>query len=245
MNPIEQFEHERTRRIRTMARNVRLKETAQAFTEESTRAGYSYNFIWMGRPIIQYPQDMMALQELVWQVRPDVIVETGIAHGGSLIYSASLLELLGGDGFVVGVDVDIRAHNRAEIEKHPMSRRIRMFEGSSVDEDLVARVRAELEGRTNPLVILDSNHTHAHALRELELYTPFVRKGSYCVVFDTIVEFMPKGYYADRPWDVGDNPWTAVQEFLRGNDRFEVDGDMDAKLSVSMAPGGYLRCVKD
>ncbi|MDP2847066.1 MAG: cephalosporin hydroxylase family protein [Humidesulfovibrio sp.] len=239
------FIQERAERIRAMGQNRELKTTAQAFTEESTKAGYSYNFSWMGRPIIQYPQDMLAMQEIVWDMRPDAIFETGIAHGGSLIYSASLLQLLGGDGFVLGVDIDIRAHNRAAIEAHPMSPRIRMFEGSSIDEAMAQRVHAELAGCKNPLVVLDSNHTHEHVLRELELYSPLVRKGGWLVVFDTVVEIMPGDFYPDRPWGLGDNPMTAVDAFLKTNDRFVIDEAMDAKLSVSMAPRGYLRCVRD
>lgn len=248
-DPVLQFRQERAERIRAMGRNQALKDSAQAFTVESTRAGYSYNFSWMGRPVIQYPQDMMALQEIIWDMRPDVVMETGIAHGGSLIFSASMLELLGGDGadtrFVLGVDIDIRQHNRSAIEAHPMSRRIRMLQGSSIDEGVAAQVRAELAGCTNPLVVLDSNHTHAHVLRELELYSPLVRKGGWLIVFDTVVENMPADFYPDRPWGLGDNPMTAVDAFLKDNDRFVIDADMDARLSVSMAPRGYLRCVKD
>jgi cephalosporin hydroxylase len=248
------FRQERAERIRAMGGNQALKDTAQAFTVESTRAGYSYNFSWMGRPVIQYPQDMMALQEIIWEMRPDVVVETGIAHGGSLIFSASMLQLLGGEGgdagsgndrFVLGVDIDIRAHNRAAIEAHPMASRIRMIQGSSVDESIAAQVRQACAGCANPLVVLDSNHTHEHVLRELELYSPLVKKGGWLIVFDTVVENMPGDFYPDRPWGLGDNPMTAVQAFLKTNDRFVVDEAMDAKLCVSMAPRGYLRCVKD
>jgi cephalosporin hydroxylase len=245
MNPVQQFLSERAERVRAMGGDKPLKDASQAFTVESTRAGYSYNFSWLGRPIIQYPQDMIALQEIVWESRPDVIVETGIAHGGSLIFSASLLTLLGGDGFVVGVDIDIRAHNRAEIEAHPMFPRIRMVQGSSVDEAVRDQVAGLIKGRKSPLVILDSNHTHEHVLRELELYSPMVKKGGWLVVFDTVVENMPPSFYPDRPWGVGDNPMTAVDAFLKTSDRFVIDTDMDAKLCVSMAPRGYLRCVKD
>ena len=241
----EQFRQERAERIQAMAGNAELKETAHAFTVSSTRAGYSYNFSWMGRPIIQYPQDMIALQEIIWEMKPDCVVETGIAHGGSLIYSASLLELLGGDGYVVGVDIDIREHNRAEIEQHPMSRRIRMIQGSSVDDAIAAQVAAAVADRKKILVVLDSNHTHEHVLRELELYSPLVKQGGWLVVFDTVVEVMPEGFYPDRPWGVGDNPMTAVDAFLAGNDRFVIDAAMDDKLAVSMAPRGYLRCVRD
>jgi cephalosporin hydroxylase len=172
-DPVLQFQQERALRIQAMCRDPALKDSAQAFTVESTRAGYSYNFNWMGRPIIQYPQDMMALQEIIWEMRPDAVMETGIAHGGSLIFSASMLQLLGGEGFVLGVDIDIRAHNRAAIEAHPMAPRIRMIQGSSVDEGTAEQVRQALAGCKNPLVVLDSNHTHEHVLRELTCIRPW------------------------------------------------------------------------
>jgi cephalosporin hydroxylase len=187
---------------------------------------------------------MLALQEIVWRVRPDVIVETGIAHGGSLVYSASLLALLGGDGIVVGVDVDIRAHNRRAIEAHPMAARIRMIEGSSVDAAVADAVRAQCRGKT-VLVILDSNHTHAHVLRELQLYGPLVTNGSYLIVLDTLIEDMPAEFFTGRAWGKGNNPKTAVHEFLGTTKRFEVDDAMAAKLLLTTAPGGYLRCVGD
>lgn len=244
-DPVQQFRQEREERIRAMGADQTLKGSAHAFTVDSTRAGYSYNFNWMGRPIIQYPQDMVAMQEIIWDMRPDCVVETGIAHGGSLVLSASLLQLLGGDGFVVGVDIDIREHNRAAIEAHPMAPRIRMIQGSSIEEATAAKVRQAIAGRTNPLVVLDSNHTHEHVLAELRLYSPLVKKGGWLVVFDTVVEVMPEISYPDRPWGVGDNPMTAVDAFLKECDRFVIDEDMDARLCVSMAPRGYLRCVKD
>jgi cephalosporin hydroxylase len=199
----------------------------------------------MGRPIIQFPQDMLALQEIVWRVKPEVIVETGIAHGGSLVYSASLLALLGGDRFVVGVDVDIRAHNRREIEAHPMAARIRMIQGSSVDDTVASAVRDHCLGKRSVLVILDSNHTHAHVLRELQLYGPLVTTGSYLIVLDTLIEDMPAEFFAGRAWGKGNNPKTAVHEFLAGTKRFEIDAAIPAKLLLTTAPDGYLRCVGD
>lgn len=230
--------------IALMGADVGLRQLSARWFEASIRHHYSYHFSWMGRPIIQYPQDLVAMQELVWQVKPDLIVETGIAHGGSLVFYASMLQLLGGEGRVLGIDIDIRAHNRAAIEAHPMAPRIDMLEGSSVDPGIVRQVLAAAQGK-RVLLVLDSLHTHAHVLRELELYAPLVQAGSYVVVFDTVIEDLPAQLYADRPWDVGDNPRTAVQAFLQTTDRFEVDHALDAKLQLSVAPGGYLRCVKD
>ena len=231
--------------LKRMAADGALRRDARDLFVEASRYRYSYNFTWLGRPIIQFPEDVVALQEIVWCVKPDLIVETGIAHGGSLILWASLLQLLGGDGQVVGIDVEIRRANRAEIEGHPLSPRITMIEGSSVDASVVDRVRALAGTRRRVLVVLDSNHTHDHVARELDLYAPLVGRGSYLVVMDTVVEEMPADFFPDRPWGPGNNPKTAVTAFLKRNDRFEIDREIDAKLLMSVAPGGYLRCVKD
>ena len=206
---------------------------------------YTYNFTWLGRPIIQFPQDLAALQEIIWATKPDLIIETGIAHGGSLIFHASMLHLLGNQGRVLGVDIDIRDHNRAEIEAHPMFERIDMIQGSSIEDEVAAQVAAAASKSGRVMVILDSNHTHDHVLSELEIYAPLVSKGCYMVVFDTLIEDMPEGSFPDRPWDKGDNPRTAVNAFLEMTNRFEVDAAMDAKLQISVAPGGYLKCVAD
>ncbi|HLJ84036.1 MAG TPA: cephalosporin hydroxylase family protein [Candidatus Eremiobacteraceae bacterium] len=231
--------------VEAMAADRELRAAATDFFLRSCEHRYSYNFTWLGRPIIQYPQDIVALQEIVWRTKPEVIVETGIAHGGSAVLFASLLQLLGGDGRVVAVDIDIRAHNRAAIESHPLAARISLIEGSSVDERIAQRVRAATAGAHNVMVVLDSNHTHAHVRAELALYSPLVRKGGYLVVMDTVVEHMAADSFPDRPWGKGDNPMTAVREFLALNPRFEIDREIDDKLLVSVAPGGYLRCVAD
>ncbi|SCY87077.1 cephalosporin hydroxylase family protein [Desulfoluna spongiiphila] len=244
MNSISKFEAERKKRIHERVNNSELQQTSKAFLNETLKAEYSYGFSWMGRPIIQYPQDIMALQEIIWQVKPDLIIETGIAHGGSLIFSASMLELLGGDGEVLGLDIDIREHNRLEIEKHPMSKRITMLEGSSIDEEIVRQVVEFARGKKKVLVCLDSMHSHEHVAKELELYSPLVNQGSYLVVFDTIIEDMPVGSFPDRPWDKGNNPKTAVWEFLKHNDRFVIDEEIQNKLLITVAPDGYLKCIK-
>lgn len=211
---------------------------------ESIPARYSYNFTWMGQPIIQYPQDIVAMQEIIWSVKPDLIIETGIAHGGSLIYYASLLELIG-EGSVLGIDVDIRKHNREAIDRHPMRKRIDMIEGSSIKDEILKEVRGRAENKKRILVCLDSDHTHEHVLRELELYSPLVTKGSYLVVFDTVVEDLPDDLFQDRAWGRGNNPMTAVQEFLKRSDRFEIDREIKERLLITVAPDGYLKCIKD
>jgi cephalosporin hydroxylase len=242
MNPIEQFKQERKNRIESYSENSELKKAAADFNVASNKALYSYNFSWMGRPIIQYPQDMIAMQEILWELKPDILIETGIAHGGSLIYYASIFELIG-KGKVLGIDIDIREHNRKEIESHPMYKRIEMIQGSSIAPETLLEVKKHIEDGMTVLVSLDSNHTHEHVLEELKLYAPLVTKGSYCVVFDTIVEDMPKGMY-DRPWDIGNNPKTAVWEYLKENNDFEIDHQIDNKLLISVAPEGYLKRIK-
>jgi cephalosporin hydroxylase len=246
MNPIEQFQAEVRANVKGLREDTDLQAFSRIWVREIARHRYAYNFTWLGRPIIQFPQDLMAIQEIIWRVRPRAIVETGIAHGGSLIFSASMLELLGGDGVVIGIDIDIRPHNRAEIERHPLARRIRMVQGSSVDPAMLDRVRPMIPAGGGPvLVILDSNHTHDHVARELALYSPLVGSGSYLVVLDTLIEDMPPDLISQRPWGPGNNPKTAVYEFLKGNHRFEIDKDIEAKLLITVAPDGYLRCVKD
>jgi cephalosporin hydroxylase len=228
-----------------MAADSELAALAHELFLKSAEYKYSYNFSWLGRPIIQYPQDIIATQEIIWQVKPVAIIETGIAHGGSLIFYASMLELLGGDGHVLGIDIDIRAHNRAEIERHPLFKRITMLQGSSIDDQIVRQVYAFARDKQRVLVVLDSNHTHDHVRKELDFYAPLVTKGSYLIVFDTVVEDMPDRFFPDRPWGRGNNPKTAVQAFLAANDRFEVDREIERKLLLTVAPGGYLKCVKD
>lgn len=245
MSDAEKFRAEIEQNIEDLKKDRDVQELSRNWVRETTRYKYSYNFSWMGRPIIQYPQDMIAMQEIIWKVQPDLIIETGIAHGGSLVYYASLLEMIGGDGFVLGIDIDIRVHNREAIEAHPMSRRIRMIEGSSVSDDVAAQVAEVASGKDSVLVALDSNHTHEHVLKELMIYAPHVTRDSYIVVFDTIVEDMPGDLVGDRPWGVGNNPKTAVHEFLSDTDEFEIDKNIESKLLITVAPDGYLRRVKD
>lgn len=238
----QQFEAECKAEIAAQGADQKLKDLARDFYNESARHKYTYHYSWMGRPIIQLPQDMLAMQELIWRLKPDLVIECGIAHGGSIIYYASLLELQG-HGEVLGIDRDIRPHNREAIESHPMSKRIRMIEGSSIDLATVEQVR-EIAAGKKVIVVLDSNHTHDHVLEELRLYSPLVSADSYCVVMDTIVEDMPADAFPDRPWGHGDNPKTAVWQFLKENDSFEIDYEMQNKLLITVAPDGYLRRVK-
>jgi cephalosporin hydroxylase len=240
----EAFEKERRACVAVQGKDAALKQRSVDWILATAKTKYSYQFDWMGRPVIQFPQDLLAMHELIWNLKPDLIVETGVAHGGSLIFYASMLELVGGTGRVLGIDIEIRPHNREALEAHPMFHRIDLLEGSSTDESMLEQVRLRAAGK-KVLVCLDSNHTHEHVFRELQLYSPLVQKGGYVVVFDTIVEFMPKAFFPNRPWGPGNNPWTAVQEFLKTNDRFEIDPSIPDKVLITVAPDGYLRCIKD
>lgn len=244
MNPVEQFKQEVETNLKKQGEDEAIKTSSNQFIQDSINSRYSYNFSWMGRPIIAYPQDMVAMQEIIWEVKPDLFIEAGIAHGGSIVYYASLLELIGGDGLVLGIDIDIRKHNRDLIEAHPMMKRIQMIEGSSIAPEIAAQVYEVAKNKKRIMVCLDSNHTHDHVLDELKLYAPLTSVGSYCVVFDTVVEDLPKSQYNDRPWDVGNNPKTAVFEFLKTNNDFVINKEIDNKLLVSVAPDGYLKRVK-
>ena len=234
-------------RLEENGQNKELHAHAHNFLKASLAPKYSYNFSWLGRPIIQYPQDMIAMQEIIWDVRPDLIIETGIAHGGSLIFSAAMLELVsvctGIEGEVLGIDIDVRPHNRKAIEEHPLSKRITMIEGSSIDPEIFRQVNEKSKDKKRILICLDSNHTHEHVLAELELYAPLTTVGSYCVVFDTVVEDMPKELSGDRPWGPGNNPKTAVHQYLKKHPEFEIDKNIDNKLLISVAPDGYLKRV--
>lgn len=218
-----------------------LRSQATEFIRRSGRHRYCYNFDWLGLPVIQFPQDLVALQEIIWRVRPDLIIETGIARGGSLVFYASMLELLSGERWVLGIDREIRAHNRTAIESHMLARRIVLREGSSLSDDVIADASAMAAKATAVMVVLDSDHTHAHVLSELRRYAPLVTSGSYLVVLDTVIDDMPADYFRDRAWGAGDNPKTAVRAFLDETDEFEIDTHYDDKLLVTSAPTGYLR----
>jgi cephalosporin hydroxylase len=249
MSQYELFKQECRAEIAAQGADQSLAAATRDWMNKANARKYSYHFEWMGRPIIQYPQDIVAMQELIWSVQPDLIVETGIAHGGSLIFMAAMLELnaaCGGpkDAKVLGIDIDIRAHNRAAIEAHPMARRIAMIQGSSVAPEVVAQVHAAAAGKQKVLVSLDSNHTHEHVLAELKAYAPLTSVGSYCVVFDTVIEDMPADMFPDRPWGPGDNPKTAVFAYLKDHPEFEIDKSVDHKLLVTVAPDGFLKRIR-
>jgi cephalosporin hydroxylase len=256
MNPVESFLEDRKRNIAAIRESDHLSELSNEWIREVSAFKYIFNFDWLGRPIIQIGSDMVAVQEAIWRTRPDLIIETGIAHGGSLVYHASLLAMLdlcdaAVNGEVVdprrpkrrvlGIDIDIRSHNREAIEAHPLRGYLEMFEGSSIDPAMVARVADFAKGFGRVMVVLDSNHTESHVLAELEAYAPLVSPGGYCIVFDTAIENMPEDFYNDRPWGRGDNPMTAVWKYLESNPEFAIDGELDGKILIGNAPNGFLR----
>jgi len=236
----------------------KLKVAGKSFIEHSVNMKYSYNFEWLGRPIIQYPQDIQMIQELIWSIKPDLIIETGIAHGGSLVLSASLLalldycdsleraenlEILKPKRNVIGIDIDIRPDNLKKILAHPMSHRIKMFEGSSISSEIFDKVSLISKDYKKIMVFLDSNHTHEHVLNELKLYAPLVTIGSYCVVFDTVIEDLSKDSIGNRNWGPGNSPKSAVFEYMKNNNNFIIDNAIDDKLVISVAPSGYLKRI--
>lgn len=246
MDPIQQFKEERAEAQKEMNQDAELKQKSIDWMLHSDKYKYIYNFNWMGRPIIKFPQDVMALQELIWEVKPDLIIETGIAHGGSVIFSASMMHLLGNNGKVIAVDIDIREHNRKEIETSPFYKYITLIQGSSTDPYIVDQIRHFAKDYKNIMVCLDSNHTHDHVYEELKMYASLVSVNNYMVLPDTLIEFFPKGYYThNRPWDVGNNPYTAMEKFLDENDSFVKDETITNKLLITEAfGGGFLKKIK-
>jgi cephalosporin hydroxylase len=238
-----QFEKINNKKIQLMKDDKKLAKITREWFLQTYKYQYSYHFRWLGLPIIQYPQDIVALQEIIWKIKPDLIIETGVARGGSIILYASMLELIG-TGSVLGIDIDIQPHNKTAIENHPLSYRIKLIQGSSIDKKIIKQVKKFAEGKRKILVVLDSNHTHDHVLAELRAYSPLVSKGSYLVVFDTIVEDLPEEYFENRPWGKNDNPRIALRQFLRVNHRFQIDRKITNKLLITAAPDGYLKRVK-
>ncbi|HJW53759.1 MAG TPA: cephalosporin hydroxylase family protein [Burkholderiaceae bacterium] len=237
------YRDEKRNRIASFANDEEFRALSNAWRCMALQKKYMNNFSWLGRPMIQLPMDAMAMQEIIWAVQPDLIIETGVAHGGSLVLSASMLELTG-QGEVLGIDIEIRPHNRQAIENHPLAKRISLIEGSSIDPAIIAQVRARAAGKNKVLVFLDSNHTHEHVLAELNAYADLVSIGSYCIVFDTFVEDLPDDYvWTDRPWGKGNNPKTAVWAWIKDHPEFEIDHSVEDRLLITSAPDGFLKRI--
>ena len=244
VNQIKQFDKAKISRINKNKKNISFFNASKKFLAESIKPKYSYNFSWLGVPIIQIPQDIHQLQEIIWDVKPNLIIETGIAHGGSLIFNASMLAMLNmkkkEKRKVIGIDIDLRKYNKAILDKHFLKNYISFINGSSTDSKVFNKIKKISKNYYKTLVILDSNHTHEHVLKELKLYSQLVSKNSYCIVFDTIINEVPNNYYPDRSWNKSNNPMTAVKEFLKSNKSFEIDKTINDKLMISMAKNGFL-----
>lgn len=240
----KQFEEDKKKRIFEINKNKKLRGLSDQFLSEALSSGYPYNFSWFGVPLIQFPEDALMASEIVFNVKPKVIIDSGTARGGSAIFYASLLKLIGGHS-VISIDIDIRPHNRDTVEKHPFGSMIKLVQGSSSDKNTFDKVK-KLVGKRNPVVVaLDSSHEESHVLRELELYSQLLSKGGYIMIFDTFIRKLPRSAYpADRPWDASHNPWTAIKKFLKTHKEFEVDELYNAKAMVSSAPMGFLKKVK-
>ena len=241
---LQNFKKRVNKNIKFMSKDTNLRKKSIDWMLHADKYKYTYNYRWMGIPIIKFPNDILALQEIIWKVKPDLIIETGIAHGGSIVFSATMLELIGKNGLVIGVDIDIRKHNRIEIEKSKFHNRIKMLEGSSVSNRIIKKIKTFIKPNSKVMVFLDSNHTYMHVKREIELYSKLVTKNSYLVVEDTFTEFFPKNYFNNRPWDVGNNPLTAIKEFLKKNKNFKIDKNLNDKLSITETFDGYLKKIK-
>jgi len=240
----KEFNLRNSKFIKKMSNDTKLLQNSKSWLDRAFDYEYVYHFRWLGRPIIQLPQDMIAVQELIWKTKPDIIIETGIARGGSLIFYASILEMIG-HGKIIGIDIDIRKHNRKEIENHQLFKRITMLEGSSIDENIITKIKEIIKSKKKIMVLLDSNHSEKHVLAELEKYSHFVKKNSYLVIFDTMMENMKTHHFHNRPWNHGNNPRTAVWKFLKKNKRFIIDKNIQNKLLITSCPDGYLKCIKN
>ncbi len=239
----EQFDADKIKNATSLGKDEELQKLALELIEKSDKHYHAYQWTWLDLPIIQSTEDILAAQELVWKVKPDVIIETGIAWGGSIVFYASLLQLIG-KGKIVGIDVALPQKNIDKIMSYPFSDRIELIQGSAVDQSIVDLAASHIKEGQTVMLMLDSNHTHEHVLKELEMYSHLVTKDSYIIVSDTIVEDIPTQEHRPRPWGPGDNPKTAVNAFLKGNDRFVLDEYYNNKILVTFDKGGYLRCVK-
>ena len=243
----EQYLENRKNKSFSLGLDKKIFQQSKDLIYDLDQYDYSYLWTWMGIPIIQLPADIMTTQEVIWKTKPDIIIETGVARGGSVLFMASILEMMG-NGQVIGVDIDIRKHNRESIESHPMSKRVTLIEGGSVDESILKQVRANIPDGARVMVVLDSDHSRDHVLEECRAYGPMVTKDCYMVVADTLVGHLDEKeapQNRSQVWYKGNDPLTALQEYMLESDRFEIDLEINGKLVLSSSPGGYAHCIKN
>lgn len=243
------FENEVNDRVNSYKNNSILQKQVHDISNTFTKEKYTYNFSWLGRPIFQGPSDLQVYQEIIWDYKPDLIIETGIARGGSLIFFASMMALLEycgeiDEGEVLGIDIDIREHNKDAILKHPLSKKITMIEGSSIDKEVIKKVKEYAINKKRIFLILDSNHTHDHVLEELRAYAPLIKIDGFCIVCDTGIEYIKNEDMLDRPWAKGNSPKSALTEYLKENTNFEIDSFYENKSLITCAPDGFLKRVR-
>jgi len=245
MSNAEEYITNRDLQVEKNLHDTDLKMATHIMADNLIRTNYIKNFTWLGRPVLQYPTDLMVVQELIWQIKPNIIIETGLAMGGSAVFFSSILSCLGNGGQVVSIDVDIRKDAREALVPHPMADRITMIEGSSIDEKVVEQVRRKIHPGMAIMVVLDSNHTEEHVMKELYLYSPMVTIGSYLIVQDTAIEIWDEKYPSpNRPWGKGDNPMTAVKKFLEINNNFMVDKEIGTRALITGSSDGWLKRIK-
>lgn len=242
---IKLFNNQVAKNLKNMSKDKNLFKKSIDWMLHADKYKYTYNFEWAGIPIIKFPNDLVALQEIIHKVKPDVIIETGVAHGGSIIFSASMLELYcKKNSFVIGIDIDIRKHNLNRLKKNKFYKKLRLIEGSSTCPQIIKKIKRYIKGKKKIMVFLDSNHTYEHVKNEIEIYKNLVSKNSYLIVEDTFSEYFPKGYYSNRPWDVGNNPMIALKEFLKKDKNFKIDKKICSKLQITETFDGYLKRIK-
>ena len=240
----KEFESERIASIQKMNSDKDLLEKSIEWMRSADKYKYSYNFRWMGLPIIKYPNDIVVMQEIFWKTKPDLVIEVGIARGGSVVFSASMQKMMDIENSeVVGIDIQITAETKKFLASHQLSKKITIYEKSSLDDEIAAIIQPHLKNKKSVLVILDSDHTHEHVLKELLIYSRVVTKDSFIILTDTFIEFLPPGYFVNREWDVGNNPYTALMAFLKENSDFIVDEDFSSKALISEAISGFIRRI--
>lgn len=238
-----EFEDARKQWAENMHQDQSLRNKALDVFIEADRHNWIHQTNWLGEPSLQTPEDLITFQEIIFRTRPDFLVEVGVAWAGSLLFYATIMESIG-HGQIIGIDIFIPDDLKDRIFSHSISKRIKLIQSSSIEDDSFREISGMIGENKNTMVHLDSDHTEKHVLQELKLYSELVTKGNYLVCGDTIIDFLPEQTHRPREWGKINNPYTALKKFLSSNNRFVVDQSFDMKRLMSNQPGGYLRCIK-